>query len=435
MKSLKSLKSVFLTKSINVLLIKVFGVILQFVAIFIITNNASEVLFGKFNFMSYALILIGAVCLLGMNNSFLQFSGKLQAQGAFNQVVSLYKRMLTILLANFLIILFLYWFFSELMNISYFQDNDVKTLFNNVLFGLLPYAISILNFQVLRGLGLLYMSEISSNIFRFGSLLVLSIILYSLKDYSNLIEGYIFIFYIISLVTTLIIFLQLFKLKNNKPLHKIGYKEIVRISFPMSFSLVTLLMMQSFDVFILEEYWSFETVAFYGAAVKITTGIGIILTTINAVIAPDISKLYFSKKYVELKSLIIKSTMLNFYLAVPVILFIFLFSEKILVLFGENYGTANSALVIMIIAQMFNTFCGSVGVYLNMTGRQSVYLYILVVALIINIILNLILIPTYGMVGAASATGISMIFWNVIGVIYIYRKDKIGVFILSKYLK
>ena len=434
MNILKTFKSVFFTRSINVLIIKVVGVILQFAAILVITNNASESEFGKFNFMSFTLILCGAICLLGMNNSFLQFSGKLQAQNSFDQVVSLYKRMLVLLVSNFLVILLVYFILTKLIKIAYFQDREVKRLFNNVIFVLLPYTISILNFQVLRGLGLLYISEISSNIFRFGSLLVLTLILYYLKDYSFLIQGYVFTFYLISALTTILIFYQLLKLKGNKALFKIGYGEIVRISLPMSFSLITLLMMQSFDVFILEQFWSFETIGFYGAAVKITTGIGIILTTINAVIAPDISKLYFSKKNEELKALIIRSTMLNFYLTTPVILFIFLFSESILGLFGENYTAANSALLIMVVAQMFNAFCGSVGVYLNMTGKQNIYLFILVIALTINIILNVIFIPIFGMIGAAASTGISMIFWNVIGVIYIYKKDKIGVFILSKYL-
>ncbi|WP_298893569.1 MATE family efflux transporter [uncultured Psychroserpens sp.] len=435
MKALKSLKSVFLKKSISVLFIKVSGIILQFAAIFIITNNASDALFGKFNFMTYALILFGAIGLLGMNNSFLQFSGKLQAQKNFNQVISLYKRMLVILFSNFLVILLLYVCLSEWINIPYFQDEEVKNLSNKVIIVLLPYTISMLNFQVLRGLNLLYMSEIASNIFRFGSLLVLAVTLYLLKDFSYLIDGYILIFYLIGTVTTFIIFAQLLKLNKNIPLLKISYKEIIKTSFPMSFSLITLLMMQSFDVFILEKYWSFEKVAYYGAAVKITTGIGIILTTINAVIAPEISELYFSKQFKALKQLIIKSTMLNFYLTIPAILFIFFFSERILDLFGDSYILANSALIIMIIAQMFNAFCGSVGVYLNMTGRQRVYLYILIAALVINIILNLVFIPKHGMFGAAAATGVSMIFWNVVGVIYIYKQDKIGVFILSKYLK
>lgn len=188
------------------------------------------------------------------------------------------------------------------------------------------------------------------------------------------------------------------------------------------------------DIFILEEYWGFETVGYYGAAVKVTTGIGIILATINAIIAPDISKLFFSENFKDLKALIIRSTYLNFYLTVPLIILIYIFSEEILDLFGSSYVLANSALIIMIVAQMFNAFCGSVGVYLNMTGRQNTFLVILLFSLFINIVLNMILIPTKGMEGAAIATGISLVLWNVIGVIYIYIKDKIGVFVLSKWI-
>lgn len=409
------------------------GVIFQFVAVFVITNNADTTIFGKFSFLTSALVLLGAICLLGMNNSFLQFSGRLQAVNNYNEVVRLYKRMVTILSSSFIVIVFIYLILSYVIDLAYFKNSDVNSIVQKVIIALFPFSLSLLNFQVLRGLHKLYLSEIASNILRFGSLLLLCLILLWSDSFDYLLDGYILIFFIISAVTSIIIVNE-FKTLRGPQDKKISYSEILKTSFPMSFSIISLLIMQSVDIFILEEYWGFETVGYYGAAVKVTTGIGIILATINAIIAPDISKLFFSGNQKDLKALIIRSTNLNFYLTVPLIILIYLFSEEILSLFGSSYIMANSALIIMIVAQMFNAFCGSVGVYLNMTGRQNTFLMILLFSLLVNIALNVILIPKYGMQGAAIATGISLVLWNIIGVVYIYIKDKIGVFVLSKWI-
>jgi O-antigen/teichoic acid export membrane protein len=62
---------------------------------------------------------------------------------------------------------------------------------------------------------------------------------------------------------------------------------------------------------------------------------------------------------------------------------------------------------------------GSVGFILQMTGKQNVFQVILLSAAVINIALNIVLVPIYGISGASFATMTSMIFWNLTAVIYI----------------
>lgn len=411
---------------------------MQFAAIFILTNNASEEIFGEYSFLNSILLVIGAFCLLGMNNSFLQFSGKLQAENNIGLLKILYKRNVIILTLVFLFIIGLYFVLAYTLEIKYFKDETIRGIYNLIVLILFPYSLTLLNFQVLRGINKLFLSELTSNIFRFGGLLILVIFLYYLDRFEFLLYGYLILFWLLSTITTLIILFHFLKLKIriNKNLKDLEFKKIISTSFPMSFSLISLLLMQSIDVFIIERYLDFEYIAYYSSAIKITTGIGLILTTINSVIAPDLSKLFFLKDYIGLKKLIQDSTMLNFYLTAPIVLTIYIFSEFLLSLFGSNYIEANSALKVMVVGQMLNAFCGSVGYYLNMTGREKVFLKIILLALLINLVLNLVLIPLYGINGAAWATSISLVFWNVFGVIYIYKKDRIGVFIFSnKFLK
>ena len=108
---------------------------------------------------------------------------------------------------------------------------------------------------------------------------------------------------------------------------------------------------------------------------------------------------------------------------------LFIFSHFVLGLFGENYVLAKEALLFLLAGQFFVSLCGPGAIYLNMTGKQKKLNIILILGLVLNVVLNLALIPTYGIEGAAVATLTSMIFWNSIIVVVIYRTDKIKIYI------
>lgn len=57
-----------------------------------------------------------------------------------------------------------------------------------------------------------------------------------------------------------------------------------------------------------------------------------------------------------------------------------------------------------------------------MTGKQKVFSKITMFSGLVNIILNLILIPIYSIDGASIATGFSILITNILGVIYVKRK-------------
>ena len=113
----------------------------------------------------------------------------------------------------------------------------------------------------------------------------------------------------------------------------------------------------------------------------------------------------------------------------PIIIIIFVFPEFILSFFGKDFLIAKSALLILAFSQGINAMSGSVGIILNMTGKEKVFRNILSIALVINISLNLILIPIYKIEGAAIASASSLIFWNLYSVWYVYKKYGILTFI------
>ena len=197
----------------------------------------------------------------------------------------------------------------------------------------------------------------------------------------------------------------------------------------MALSSVAYFLMQSTDIVLLGKFMNFDTVAFYAIAVKLSIATSLALQSVNVIIAPKIAEVFKKNDRPQLKEILKNSTRLIISLSLPVLIILAVFASFFLGFFGEEYKVAKSALLILLIGQFFNTLSGPVGVYMNMTGKQNKLQIILVFGFITNLILNWFLIPEYGMIGAASATAISIVLWKSIAVIYTYRKDKIKTFL------
>jgi O-antigen/teichoic acid export membrane protein len=94
-----------------------------------------------------------------------------------------------------------------------------------------------------------------------------------------------------------------------------------------------------------------------------------------------------------------------------------IFPKKVLLLFGPEYLESAQILIILTIATLIQAFLGAAGPTLSMSGRTKLVLLNTIGAFIINILLNIFLIPQYGIVGAAWATFISLTLIGLIRIV------------------
>lgn len=94
------------------------------------------------------------------------------------------------------------------------------------------------------------------------------------------------------------------------------------------------------------------------------------------------------------------------------VLFLFLmFSRPITIaLFGEQYLAATGPMFALGIGQMVNIALGPVAAVLTMDGRERTVFKAMLAALLVNVALNILLIPQMGLMGAAIATAIAIVF-------------------------
>ncbi|MEX2489685.1 MAG: flippase [Pseudomonadales bacterium] len=139
------------------------------------------------------------------------------------------------------------------------------------------------------------------------------------------------------------------------------------------------------------------------------------LHVVNRVVAPHFARMHNQGDADGLQRLVTLSARAVLAFALPVVLVFLFYGRELLVwIFGEAYGAGYAVLAILAVGQLVNASFGSVGYLLNMTGHERDTLRGVMVAAIANILLNLVLIPLYGIEGAALATATTMVVWNVI---------------------
>ena len=418
-------------KSLYVLLIRILGVSVLFGFTLFLTNFFPAEDVGRYDFVRSALNIVGGIALLGTNQSIIYYSGILEAKNNLASIKPLYYKMLKLIILSSLIILLSFNLaFSEEFISMVFKKSDAYNLILKTFFALIFFTVTMLNIDTIRALQKTVISELFRNIFRYVPVLLGAILIYILEKTQLIVDVYLIGFLILCFMSTACTFCLIKKKRFNKPpSFFFTYKEILLTSSPMAISAIAYFIMQGIDVLILTTYSSFESVAYYSVAVKLSTLTALSLLSVNIVVAPKIAEIYEKRKKNELQLLIKKSTRLIFVISMFLLSFIFLFSEHILHLFGPNYIVASTPLVILLSAQLYNSVSGPSAIYLNMTGKQRVLNLILIIGLLTNIFLNLYLIPNYGMNGAAIATLVSLVLWNSMAAIYIYTKDSIKVFL------
>jgi O-antigen/teichoic acid export membrane protein len=150
------------------------------------------------------------------------------------------------------------------------------------------------------------------------------------------------------------------------------------------------------------------------------------LLAVNMAISPHFAALYMRRRIEELQVLVTKSTkvIMLFNLLITAA---FVVGGRIFlkVFFGSSYVKAYMPLLILLVGQLINSGVGTVASLLNMTSYENETAKARTIATIANILLNLALLPRWGIVGSALATALSLILWNTI--LWWQTKKRLGI--------
>ncbi|QKQ98772.1 oligosaccharide flippase family protein [Candidatus Nanohaloarchaea archaeon] len=202
-------------------------------------------------------------------------------------------------------------------------------------------------------------------------------------------------------------------------------KKLLRFSSPLLLSGLIGTMMGWADTAFLGYYMTDLQVGLYNAALPTAMLILLPHKAIGSLALSSFSELK-ERDEQSIESSLQTATRWVFSLVFPTFLILLLFSQQVLeVLWGDTYTRASLALSILATGYLFDALVGRVGSYLQAEGYTRYLLYNNIAALALNLILNVILIPIYGIVGAATATASSIILGNLLMFAEVWRKENI----------
>lgn len=167
------------------------------------------------------------------------------------------------------------------------------------------------------------------------------------------------------------------------------------------------------DILVLSGLSSSSETGVYSVATRISDVLLLPITVVNMVVSPTVAKLHRSGNRSELQTLLKQSSRFSLLLTgVPAVGLIAFASPIITTCFGAAYSGAANPLRILAVAQIINASAGGVGMALSMTGHERSALRVGIMAAVLNLSLNLILVPLAGGIGAAIGTAISLVAWR-----------------------
>jgi O-antigen/teichoic acid export membrane protein len=248
------------------------------------------------------------------------------------------------------------------------------------------------------------------------------------KDYINIFYAYFASIIITFIILTLYSF-KFVKLLYHSPIKiftgKLS-KQLLIFSLPLLGTSFFNLLISYTDTLMLGGIKDSVSVGLYNGAFPLAIFVTFPLTALITIFMPIFSGLYAKKLFSEIKRNYLIITKWLCLTTLPIFLILFLYPEQIIYFFfGSSYIVAANALRILALGFIINNFLGPNGTTLISMGKSLFILSATLMAVVLNIILNITLIPMYGIFGAALASAIALVSVNSIKGVKLYLIDKI----------
>lgn len=417
-----SFKKIISSSGIN-FIFRIFGLGTSFITTILITRFFGIDTFGNYSLVFALSQIVALFFTLGIPNTLIKIIGNHNLN--LLQAKKLMIKGLKGALIFSIIPILIFYFGSEFISQTFFHNIQLRNYF-------LIVAVSIPLFIVHEIFLYFFIATknfMKYNLFMFvipNMLLMLFIYLFHNFEKDN---HYTFMSFSIAIcLTVLIEAITIFELKPQKETISISTFDLIKTASPLLFSGLFLYLLNYTNVIMLGIMTDETQVGIYNIAYKIGSVGFLVIVSVSTIITPKMAELYGQGKLLELKKLTHYSTRLIALLSIPIVVMLIFFSKYILSFWGEEVIQGSNTMIIVSLGVLFSAITGNVDQILNMTENQKILRNITITSFFINLGLSYLLIPLYGIQGAAVASLLTNILINILCIYYI--KKKLGFYTL-----
>ena len=400
----------------------IIGMLLGFVSRVIIVRNITQSEYGIYSLALVLTTIFVTISTLGLQEGSTRYIAYFRGKKEERKIRGVISSSLKIALIASIIFSLILFLSSDIISDNIFHSSELSTPLK-IFSAAIPFTVLIGIFTSLfRGFGRVEPNVYFQNILR-SVIFILFLVGAILLGVSFL--GVLYA-YLASIVLTCIAFaiytikklpLPAFSVKKDADaatsINSIG-KELLRFSLPLLLTAMFFMLMTQIDTLMLGYFKTSDIVGLYNGAFPIAQLIFLPLSSMLFIFIPIASQLYSKGLIDELRRNYTVLTKWIWSATMPALLILLLFPETVLNLFwGARYIPASTALQILAVGFSINNFVGPNGNTMVVIGKTRFLMWAGLVCVITNVILNIVLIPPLGIVGASVASLTSIVLLNI----------------------
>ncbi len=403
----------FIAKSSMIIFVGIFlSKLLTYIYRIVIARHFGPEIYGLY---SLALIVLGLFVVfssIGLTDGLIRFASFYRGKKQIHKIRYLLKILTIILFASSTIFAILLFLCSSFISINIFHNENL-VIFLRVFSVLIPLTVfSYIFLGILRAFEKIELYSFTWNVLQ-NLVKVITLILFI---FLGLKTNAVIFSYFLGILSMLLVayFLCRYKLSEVFAPHKLKKekkaritKEVFSYSWPVMFTGLVGTMFYWIDSFLLGYFMGAINVGIYNAATPLIGLMAFIPAMFTQLFFPLITKEFSKKNYGVIRELSKQVGKWILILNLPMFLIMIVFPTTLINLFfGESYLAASSALRILAIGGFISSLVFLSTDLISMIGKSKLILINIIGASIFNVILNFILIPRYGLNGAAIATSV-----------------------------
>jgi len=208
-------------------------------------------------------------------------------------------------------------------------------------------------------------------------------------------------------------------------------RELLSYSWPLLLASFSIVILSWTDTLMLGYFTTEDWVGVYNASINAAEILAIIGATVGSLLLPIITEFYSNGNFTSIRKMYKIVTKWIFGLSFPLLLLYFLFSNYILeILYGLEYTPGSVVLPVLVFGYFIRRLFLPSDYIIRSVGKTKFIMTVSWITAFINILLNAILIPLYGIAGAAASTTFSSVLFSLANLGYSYKL--IGILPFSK---
>jgi O-antigen/teichoic acid export membrane protein len=403
------------------------SILLWFAAKILIVRNTTKEEFGIYSLVLAVGGILSLVATLGLQEGVTRYISLLAGAEKDADAKTVSQDSLTIGIVSSCSVCALLFLFSGLIARYVFYKPEIEMPLRIISFFIPFSAITSIVVAVSRGFNIMKIkvfADVGQPLF---FLLMVGVTLMLHLPFISILYSYVLC---VVILLALILFPVFRKIRlNSFALRGAGRGiELLRFSFPLLASAVLVIVLTWADTLMLGRYTGADQVGIYNVSSSLARLLTFPLFSLGFVFMPLAGEMYARGQMEDLKRTYQVLTKWIFSVTLPIFFILFFFPEMtIIFLFGDRFVDSSTALRILSLGFLFNSFLGVNGMLLTVMGRTRELMSVSALGTVLNVILNYVLIKRLGMgiIGASVATLASYVLLNVLLSVLLYRLSSI----------